>query len=217
MGPSDRCGTEPIGVSGQTWDEAIDGDRSNDFAAPTDLGVLVTGSNTVSGETDPGDIIEFVDGDPYFSNLDVDLWTVTVPEGRILDRVNLTAFTAMATEFLGGALGTGAWFAIEAGTEITDPTSPAALTGGTVVGLLTGVQPGDDVLEELGAGDWVPNTFSGSLPAGAYTFWIQEGPTESTYTFDLQVSPIPEPSTVHLSLLGLGVLVLSQARRRRKP
>ncbi len=196
------------------YDESTQQDLSGDFANPTLLGVLGVGSNLVSGTSNAGDVVEVPPAvpAPHFPNLDADVWTVEVAPNTQMDQVVLTHFEFTPTGLLGEDNGNGAWFAVEASGQISDPTLPNALLGGGLVGMIPGQQQGDNVLEDLGAATMGGAGFSGPLAAGTYTFWYQEGPTNTTYTFDFQVSEIPEPST--LVLFGLGCCLFGLRRCR---
>ncbi len=204
------------GAHALSYDEGIQGDLSGDFAASTVLGQLAGGSNTVSGTSTAGSTVVMVDDGtgnmvPVFPEQDVDVWTITIAPNMQLDKIVLAAFSFTPTGLLGPADGDGSWLAVQTGTEITDPNSPAALKGGTLLGMLAGALQGDDILDDLGlftvAGVPIgPPGFSGPLAAGTYTFWYQEGPTDTTYSLDFQVSTVPEPSTALLFGFGLGLV-----------
>ncbi len=207
------------------WDEVSQGDLPSDFASPTDLGTLGLGGNMLSGTTTAGLTEDLTDpAAPHYAGIDADLWTVTVAPGQRLNQIRLTAFSITNphnhTGGDGGVPGNGAFFGVQAGNRITGGVAgpPSELTGGGLIGILPGAQLGDDVLDDLGAGLFsalgVP-TFSGPLEAGTYTFWYQEGPMDTEYTLDFQVTAVPEPT----SLMGIGIMVLGAVttlRVRRK-
>ena len=205
----------PSNVWAIVWDEASEGELSGDFASPTDLGTLDPGSNTVSGTSTAGPTEDVtIPAAPDYPDIDVDLWMVTIDSGEYLNRIVLTAYSNDNpydhTGGSGGIPGNGSFFGVQAGNAITAMIPDGSvLLGGGLIGILAGAQVGDDVLDDLGSGTFsaapfnVP-TFSGSLGAGTYTFWYQEGPMDTEYTLDFQVSAVPEPASV----IGLGLMAL---------
>jgi hypothetical protein len=80
-------------------------------------------------------------------------------------------------------------------------------------------QIGTDLLPALAASDEpgfppLPDHFSGSLGAGAYTVWLVDGDSPLHYDVDLAVSSAPEPTTWLLMMTGVG-LTGAMLRRRR--
>ena len=59
--------------------------------------------------------------------------------------------------------------------------------------------------------------FAGSLGPGTYSVWVQEISSGGAvpYAFDFVVSPVPEPTTWAMMLLGFGAIGFA-ARRSRK-
>jgi len=175
-------------------------DLSNDRLAPTAI-ALDSGSNVVLAT------MGYTGG-----VLDRDFFTITVPTGFQLDQLVL----GLATQVGGG----GSFVGMQAGAVLTvDPDtigSGAALLGWH---LYTSADKGTNILDEIGGG---PDKigFSGPLPAGAYTFWVQEltpsFPGEPyppfPYEFDFRVGQVPEPSALLLAAAGL-VMVWRRARR----
>ena len=178
------------------WDEATQGDFANGGLAPTAL-TLGPGSNLVRGST--GRTAGVVDRD-YFR--------FTLPEGWQLDTLTVLP----GSSFLG--LGAASFIAVQAGPQLT--VNP---TGGSASGLLgwhhySENDVGTDILGLMGIGIGAIG-FSGPLPAGTYSFWVQDtGTGVAEYRFDFAVSAVPEPAGWALALLGLGVLA---ARRRAQP
>ena len=68
------------------WDEATQGDFSGDFAAPTDLGTLSPGSNTVTAQSTAGPTEDLtIPAAPGYPGIDVDLWKLTIAPGEYLN------------------------------------------------------------------------------------------------------------------------------------
>ncbi len=172
------------------WDEGIHGDLSGDGANP-DVAALVFGSNTLTATSVSGDR-EYI--------------SFSMPAAGRLSAVVLDAYSGIdATAFI----------AVQSGTTFTEPpsgTNPANLLGYSHFG--PGVEPvGSDILPSIGMGGGSMG-FTPPLPAGNYTFWIQQtGDNASTYTFDFVVTP--EPGA--LVLLGMGSAIVLAAWRRRAP
>lgn len=170
------------------WDEAINGDLSGDRLAPSTL-ALTPGSNLVIDTTIAGDL---------------DYLTVTVPTGYVLSAIDLLNF--VSTDDLG-------FLAIQAGSTFTEPP-----TGTNVANLLGWAHTGpfypQPYLEILGTSDGAIG-FTGALPSGLYTLWIQQtGAQLIGTTFDLVVTaPVPEPAAGVLALLGISALLGRVANR----
>lgn len=175
------------------WDESVSGDFANVGTSPTPIS-LGLGSNLISGST--GRTAGIVDRD-YF--------TFTLPVGWQLDTITVMPGTVS----IGPS--TISFIAVEAGTQVlTNPTggSAAQLLGWWHYGPN---DIGSDILGVIGLGPGAIG-FSGSLPAGSYSFWIQETATGSApYVLDFGVSAVPEPASALLLLGGLAALRL---RRR---
>ena len=151
--------------SSAAFDEAVDGEISDDAASPTVLAVA-PGSNLLNGSVVAGDI---------------DYVTVTVPEGYELSALTLAEYES-ANDL--------SFIAIQAGSEFTEGPSPqdtdvANLLGFTLFGTDT---LGTDILPAIGAAEDTQG-FAGALGSGDYTFWIQEtADGVSSYSFDLNIS-----------------------------
>jgi hypothetical protein len=179
------------------WDEAVSGDLANVGTSPTAL-TLGLGTNTVSGTT--GRIAGVVDRD-YFS--------FTLPEGWQLDTLTVLP----GSTFL-GASGLS-FIAVQAGPQVTvNPTS------GSATGLLGWMHYGEndigvDILQVMGFGPGASG-FSGALPAGSYSFWIQDtGTGTAAYNLAFGVSAVPEPAAALLLLGGLAGLTAACRLPRR--
>jgi hypothetical protein len=177
-------------------------DLSNNRLAPTVVPVDL-GSNVVKGTSGYAGTV-----------LDRDFFSITVAPGT-----QLTALLLGPTTVPGGAF---SFIGMQAGSQLTvDPdniSSGAQLLGWHLYG---SADVGTNILDDIGGG---PDKigFAGALPAGPYTFWIQElappFPGEPfppyPYEFNLQILAVPEPASA-LMLLAGGLVGLGLRRRRR--
>lgn len=169
------------------WNESISGDLSNDRLAPTVVSVGL-GSNLVLGTTGNNG-----------SGVDRDYFSFIVPDGSVLKAIQLLGNTSVS----GGA----SFFALESGPQIL--TTP---TGAGVENLLgfahyTNDEIGSDILPLIEIG------FSGALPSGQYSAWVQDTGGPATYGFDFQIAAVPESPSVAMLLAGLGLLSFVSRRR----
>lgn len=191
-----------------TWDETINGDLSDNGSSPTLLGTLASGSNLISGTmgslggTGP---------------LDADVWNFTIAAGYYLTGINLVGYTSASGDYSIFDDSHGAFMAIATGGMIDMGDSSFHLSnalwgygqdgfGNTYQDLLALLDAGPEFGSSLSG-------FDGPLPAGNYTFWIQEGSDQIGYSIDFVTSPVPVPEPG--SLLLLGVAGLWSLRRRR--
>lgn len=166
-------------------DESVHGDLSGDRFNPTAY-VLGLGSNRIIATSGPGDR-EFV--------------ALTVPVGLQLGAL-------IQVEYIGddGV----AFAAVDDGPQfLVDPDAftTAGMLGWTHFGPVI-FPDGGDILPAMGMG-FGADGFVPPLPAGTYTFWLQQAGGEVTYELDFVV--IPSPASA--GLLGFGALWT--ARRRR--
>jgi hypothetical protein len=189
------------GAHGDTiYNESVSGDLSNNGLAPTVL-VISPGLNDVFGTTGKSSTTGLIDRD-YF--------TFTVPQG-----FELTSITVLPNTQTLGTLG-ASFIGIESGPEVTVSTSAT-----TAAGLLgwdhydtNDVLTGDNILPQMGMGVGATG-FTGWLPPGQYSFWVQEA-SVGTVPYGLEFTiATPEPSTWTMLLTGLTVLVGKTARRAR--
>ncbi len=204
-------------------DESIlaDGDLSWMADAPTQI-VFAPGLNTVKGTLEPFDRFGF-------SNVEaVDIFTFDVPTGYVWQGLTIDSYTNSLdlTSFDRSFLAiednsTFPYSVFELNNEL-GPT-PDQYLGGYLIG-------GADIFDPLDpqtSGEYTLNQklgvprpgfidfrgFTGPLPEGSYTVYLQQTDSETNYslTFNL-VTAIPEPSSAGLLLLCSAGLML---RRRR--
>lgn len=182
------------GRAGIIYDEAIDGDFSGDGLVPTSLD-FGPGSNLISGTTGRTDGI-----------VDRDYFTFTVEPGyAFVSLIELAGTTVVrSVAFLG----------IQAGPQVTVPVSPNDASGLLGWSHFQPVTADIDLLPEIGISGGGSTGFLPPLPAGEYAIWIQETATgTSSYAFDFQIVPVPEPALALPVLLGLAALVGARLRR----
>ncbi len=179
------------------WDEVTRGDLSNTGTAATFVTLAVPGTSAVVGTTGRA-----VTGGP----IDRDYFSILVPTG-----FQLTALTLLpGTQPLGDA----GFIAMMSGSSFTvDPNSGSA--AGLLGFSLYGVNDiGNDLLPTMGIPSLGSSGFDAPLPAGAYSFWVQEtGVGVATYGFAFTVTAVPEPATALTLLAGLGLLAAALRRR----
>ncbi len=159
------------------WDESVNGPLGQAYVAPTSLGMLSSGTNSILGS------VEAVPNQ-FGWTLANDYFTFQVPTGFQVQGLNLTV-----TQQILAWLGT-----FNYGTEIGYRYT--------------------SVSENL-----LPFFWGSQLPTGSYGMYIsddnlQSVPTAVNYRLDFVVTPVPEPST--WALFMLGSLAFSTASRRRR-
>jgi hypothetical protein len=178
------------------WNESIDGDLSNDGLVPSAV-TLQVGVSTVIGATGRA-----VTGGP----IDRDYFSIVVPAGHVLESMILLQGASV--------VGGGSFLGLMAGPLFTVPP-----TTGTADGLLGWTvysegNVGTDLLAAMSIPALGSSGFDIPLPAGAYSFWVQEtGVGVAAYGFAFNISAVPELPPA-LGLLS-GFALLAAIRRRR--
>lgn len=201
----------PLGsVWAVNWNEINDGDLSGDGNAPTSIFTLGNGSNLIEGT------ISGSDG----TATDIDIWNFTIAAGYYLSGINLVSYSDNG---FGAPLGTiSSFMAIDDALTINTGDPSQHLSNG-----LWNEQSPDggattftDLKAILESGPAFGGTgFSGPLPAGNYTFWVQESASSGvtldiSYCIDFIVTPVPEPGgAVLLGLAGLAFMIRRRSRR----
>jgi hypothetical protein len=181
------------------WDESLAGDLSNNRLAPTALAFAI-GANQVLGSV----------GDAG-SGVDRDYFKFTVPPGALLTSLKLLGNTSVS----GGA----SFLALQAGPQITVTTSGVGVENLLGFTHYTTDLIGTDILPLV-----VFNNFSGALPSGAYSVWVQDTGGLVDYGLEFGVvaaagSSADVPTLPEWAMLLLGTLLLATTWRsgRRAP
>jgi hypothetical protein len=159
------------------WDEAVNGDLSNNRTVPTPVG-FGNGSNTIKGSL----IGNFGDGKYY------DYVTFDIPTGYAMVAIKLDALTSAnsGATIIGLAAGN---------TFPTDPNGGnASMMLGWTTAAPTGV--GSDILPTMAKANYggIGNSgFSIPLAAGAYSLWVQDYNTPATYQLSLVLEATVAP------------------------
>ena len=179
------------------YDESVSGDLSNSGLTPTLMTVLL-GSNDVFGTTGKSATTGTIDRD-YF--------TFTVPQD-----LYLTAITVLPGTQTLGALGES-FIGVESGPEV-DVSTAATTAAGLLGWFHYGTDSiGENILPMMGTSGLGSTGFSAPLPAGTYSFWVQEA-SVGTVNYGLEFTvATPEPATWTMMLAGLTALVGKTARR----
>lgn len=167
----------PMAHAAVVWNEAVNGDLSNNRLAPTPV-ALSPGVNSLLATTSAGDR-EFV--------------RLTIP----------AAMTALIQVSWQSQDQTG-FIAMQSGPTFTeDPSFPnvANMLGYSHYG--PGLAAlGSDILPDIGAGAGSIG-FTPPLPAGTYTIWLNQTGLAATYQLDFIVAPTPATLLPLLALTAL--------------
>jgi|GEM_PF-1995434 len=154
-------------VLANDYDESTDGDISDDHLVP-DTHLLEVGSNVVEASQQGNSL-----------GRDIDYLTVVVPTGMELSQLVLDDYVA--------DIGDLAFLGVQAGDFFTVPhnmVKESDLLGGLVYGEF---DIGDDILPAIGMLSGATG-FTPPLPAGSYTFWLNQTGGLSTTTLDFIVT-----------------------------
>ena len=179
-----KLGSAPISPDGPepvfTYAEADHGDLSSNAAEPTVIPWKGIGVYEIGGRAKN---FQQVNSDPEY-------FTLTVPEGHELTGVSLREYVQVGYEAHGVPMGNGGFMGIGLGGSLPVIASPedfpaasSALIGGALIGVRSGLKPGEELLDDLQAPfsfsfedlDLVIPGFEGNLGAGTYTFMLKEG------------------------------------------
>jgi hypothetical protein len=190
------------------YNEAVLGDLSGSFNnSPTSVPFLL-GQNEIIGQTGTASVGTVQDYFTFTVPVNASLRSVTLvnsslatgPPPSLLQFIGLergSVFTRNFTEYANGSPTQGAATAELLGWAHFSPANN-----------------GTDILPLIGSGAGAIG-FNGPLGAGQYTAWIQDTSVGiSTYDLVFDVQPVPEPSSVLLTLTGLALL--TRVRRRRR-
>jgi hypothetical protein len=181
------------------WNESVNGDLSNTQASPN-MFTLSSGVNAVIGSVGTGDTQDWL--------------TLTVPTGFELSSIILASYQSSDVQgFTGFGAGPAlAGSAVSAGSYIGYAHfGTAAGNGSLPVANLVGA----DILSIMAnpLADPGSQGFTDPLQAGSYAFLIQQLGAATSYEFDYDVTPTPEPGTLALTGLAGGILFLYRRRK----
>jgi len=177
------------------WNEAANGDLSNNGLSPTGI-TLNVGSNRVLGSTGNNG-----------SGIDRDYFTFTVPAGRAV-----TAITLLNNTYVSGG---ASFIGLQAGPQIT--VSPSGSGADQLIGY---THYGTDLIG-TNLLPLIAHDYSNGLTTSTYSVWIQEtgGPVE--YGLDFTLVPLPVSEDVPMLpgwtmiLLGTSLFVLLWRRNKQ--
>lgn len=168
------------------WNESVQGDLSSDRFNPTHITLDEEATYWMRATT---------------SSADPEYVTITIPSGLELQAINHVAWTS--TDRV-------AFIALQSGTTFTEPAigpDPANMLGWTHFG--PGLTLGKDLLGIMAQQKGTIG-FPVPLPAGDYTFWLNQT-DDSGSTYELEFVVIPSAATI-----SLAVVPAACALRRRR-
>ena len=188
-----------FGVAAQAdivYSESVSGDLSGSRLSPTSI-MVALGSNQVFGTT--GRTAGVVD---------LDYFTLTVPVGQVLTGITILPGTAGL-----GPL-TDSFIGLQAGSQVTVLPTASSATGLLGWFHYDSSDIGTNILPLMGTSGFGSTGFTPPLPAGSYSFWVQELSTGTApYGFDFTLAT-PEPTTWIMLLSGLALIAARAGRKR---
>jgi len=172
-----------------SYAEALDGDLSDDRLVPTSF-LAGSGTHLLSGT---------------FGNGDLDYINIGIAQGFALDSLTVLPETTTGSQF--------SFIAVQQGPAMTvsPATAPTGLLGWSH---FSSADVGGDLLVAMGTAIGALG-FAGPLPAGEYTFWIQELEYGEGLGYSLQLDIVPVvPVPAAAWLFGSALAVLAVQRRR---
>ena len=163
------CTLTPQAFAAVSYDEGVSGDLSNSGLSPTVVSVG-EGQNQVFGTTGRASGV-----------VDRDYLSFTIPAGlQLTSLVVLPGTTAANLSFLG----------MESGSQVTLPSNAASAAG--LLGWTHYSPSSGNVLPDMGIPAAGSTGFTPPLPAGTYSFWVQELSTGTyNYGFDFGLEAVP--------------------------
>jgi hypothetical protein len=172
------------------WSEAINGDFSSVNTAPTPVPVA-SGSNLITGQVGTNSNNGQID----------DYFMITVPAGQRLSSIVLTSDAPSSGS------GDLTFFAVASGSSISASNSSASgMLGWAHFGTSN---VGTNLLPAMSTSGNGATDFTPPLPAGTYSFRIQDntGGNNTPYQLNLVLSPTPAPAMPGAALGGLVLLL----------
>jgi len=180
-----------------TYDETVVGDLSGSPESPTTW-PLDPGANTLIAAA---------------GGLDIDLLHIVVPSNHVLASLTLDSYvdSVQTYSFIGVASG-AVW-----PTGLEYDVDPSYLLGWAHFGVIDEASVGDDLLVPMSTALFSPG-FTPPLPAGDYTFVIQDVDFPMSYAMTFNVRLVPEPDWSSPALAStIGVAGVGAVGRRKRP
>jgi hypothetical protein len=172
------CGLIAFNAHAATvYDEAVNGDLSNNHLSPTFVGLGV-GANLILGST------------VHQPSLDRDFFTIAIGPEQRLETIVLSSYTNTDDQ---------SFFGMARGTGFTD-LGLSSLDGWALIGVLPGLSVGDNLLAFVAGGPIGPGTYS-------FWLQETDGITTYTLDYRVSAVPVPAALPLFLSgLLGIGAI-----------